>query len=113
MSRFRTYIAMAFAIALVALAGLAAPTVEAAASVHCESTGGGTFACETTAVGARYYWSGGSNATITDNQGQIAYGTCKVGTKPTVTVTAISRASVTGSRSVTVSTGFTCASVAL
>jgi hypothetical protein len=119
MTRLRMYFALALTVAAVALAGFAAPSAEAAvATVRCESTGGGTFFCSTTASGRYYYWTGGSNATITDNQGKVAYGTCKIGTKPTVTVTASyyipgGSVSVTWPQPVTVSTSFTCSSVAL
>ena len=118
MTRFRTYTAMAFAIALVALSALVAPPAKAASTIHCESTGSGTFACETNAYGYLYYWQTSSNAKITQKQGKTASGTCTIGTKPTVTVTGYYPASSTTiggttPRAVTVSTAFTCSSVAL
>jgi hypothetical protein len=117
MTRFRMYIVMVFTVALVGLAGVAIPSAAAATTVHCESTGGGTFVCDTSLVRPLYYWTAGSNASITQNLGATARGTCTIGTKPTVSVTAYYRLSNTVSnttpRPVTASTSFSCTAIAL
>ena len=117
MTRFRMYIAMVFTVALVALAGVAIPSAAAAATVHCESTGGGMFVCDTSLVRSLYYWTAGSNASITQNLGATVRGTCTIGTKPTVSVTAYyplsNTASNTTPRPVTASTSFSCTAIAL
>ena len=118
MIRLRLYIGSVLAAALLALAGLSTPSAGAAASVQCESTGGGTFSCSTTIVRPRYHWTSSSSATITQNLGAQARGACTVGTKPTVTVTGYSYvwpgpANSTAPPPVTASTSFTCSALAL
>jgi hypothetical protein len=117
MTRFRMYIVMLFTVALVAQVGATIPAAAAAATIHCESTGGGTFVCDTSLVRPRYYWTAGSNASITQNLGAIARGTCTIGTKPTVSVTAYyplsNTVSNTTPRPVTASTSFSCTAIAL
>jgi hypothetical protein len=111
------YIATALIVAMMALVGLVTPSAEAASNIHCESTGGGRFVCDTSIVRPRYHWTVSGSAAITQNLGMSAVGTCTVGTKPTVIVTAYyplsSTVSVTTPRPITVSTSFSCTGVAL
>ena len=90
MTRFHIYAVMALCALLVALAGLATPSEAKAAPIvalHCESTGGGTFACDASAGGAASYsWKAGSNATITQYLGSSVRGNCTIGTTASVSV---------------------------
>jgi len=92
MSRFRIYVVLALAVALVALSGPATPAATSASSIalHCESTGGGAFACDAATGGsALYSWKAGSNAVITQYLGSSVRGNCTVGTTADVSVASL------------------------
>ena len=85
--------------------------------VHCDSTGPGAFLCDAFASAGsgsyRFSWNTGRNAQATRqrNNGSKStiFGTCKIGTKPRIKVTARDSSGV----SITRSASFKCASVAL
>jgi hypothetical protein len=121
MTRFRFRVAMALSVALVLLAGLATPSAANAASpltLHCESTGGGRFLCDTfaTVTPRGYIWRAGSNASITKDLGSSVLGTCTIGTTASMSVTAFYQAATTIPNNyrppVTVSTSFRCTAIA-
>ena len=115
MTQIRQTFAIALFLALLALAGISAPAA-AAATVHCESTGGGTFLCETNTSGRNYSWKASNGAQVTKNLGRTALGTCTIGTKPTVNVIISyysSNASSTTQPPITATTSFPCTASAV